>query len=34
MVDFALARAAASFLLAVVSVVTKEKRAKFDAVEC
>ncbi len=32
LVDFALARASASFLLAVVSVVTKEERAKFEAV--
>jgi hypothetical protein len=33
LVGFALARASAS-LLAVVSVVTKEERAKFDAVNC
>ncbi len=34
LVDFALARASASFLLAAVSMVTKEERAKFDAVDC
>jgi hypothetical protein len=34
LVGFALASASASFLLAVVSVVTKEERAKFDAVSC
>jgi hypothetical protein len=34
LVDFALARASTSFLLAVVSVVTKEERAKFDNVIC
>ncbi len=32
LVDFALARALASFLLAAVSKVTKEERAKFDTV--
>ncbi len=34
LVDFALARATASFLLAAVSVVTKEERAKFDTINC
>jgi hypothetical protein len=34
LVGFALARASASFLLAAVSMVTKEERAKFDAVSC
>jgi hypothetical protein len=34
LVSFALASACASFLLAAVSVVTKEKRAKFDTVSC
>ncbi len=34
LVGFPLARASASFLLAAVSMVTKEKRAKFDAVNC
>ncbi len=34
LVAFALARASASFLLAAVSVVTKEERAKFDTVNC
>jgi hypothetical protein len=34
LVAFALSRASASFLLAAVSVVTKEERAKFDAVNC
>ncbi len=34
LVGFALASASASFLLAAVSVVTKEERAKFDAVNC
>ncbi len=34
LVGFALASASASFLLAVVSVVTKEERAKFDAINC
>ncbi len=33
-VDFSLTRASASFLLAAVSMVTKEERAKFDAVNC
>ncbi len=32
--NFALARAFTSFLLAVVSMVTKEERAKFGAVNC
>jgi hypothetical protein len=32
LVGFALARASASFLLAAVSVVTKEERAKFKAI--
>jgi hypothetical protein len=34
LVDFALARASASFLLAAVSVVTKKERAKFDTINC
>jgi hypothetical protein len=34
LVGFALASASASFLLAAVSKVTKEERAKFDAVSC
>ncbi len=34
LVDFVLERASASFLLAAVSVVTKEERAKFDATNC
>ncbi len=34
LVDFALARASAHFLLAAVSVVTKEERFKFDAINC
>jgi hypothetical protein len=34
LVDFALARASASFLLATVSIVTKKERAKFNAVNC
>ncbi len=34
LVSFALASASASFLLAVVSMVTKEKRAKFEAISC
>ncbi len=34
LVDFTLARASTSFLLAAVSMVTKEERAKFDAVNC
>jgi hypothetical protein len=34
LVDFDLTRASASFLLAVVSMVTKEERAKFDTVNC
>ena len=34
LVDFALARASASFLLAAVSMVNKEDRAKFDTVNC
>jgi hypothetical protein len=32
LVDFALARTSTSFLLAAVSMVTKEKRAKFEAI--
>jgi hypothetical protein len=32
LVAFALVRASASFLLAAVSVVTEEERAKFDAI--
>jgi hypothetical protein len=34
LVDFALARASVSFLLATVSMVTKEERAKLDTVNC
>ncbi len=34
LVGFALASASASFLLATVSVVTKEERAKFDVISC
>jgi hypothetical protein len=34
LVGFALASASVSFLLAMVSMVTKEERAKFDAVSC
>ncbi len=34
LVDFAFARASASLLLAVVSMVTIEERAKFDAINC
>ncbi len=34
LVGFALARASAGFLLAAVSMVTKEERVKFDAVNC
>ncbi len=34
LVSFALASVSASFLLAVVSMVTKEERAKFDVVSC
>jgi hypothetical protein len=34
LVGFALARASASFLMAAVSMVTKEKINKFDAISC
>ncbi len=34
LVSFTLASAYTSFLLAALSVVTKEERAKFDAVSC
>ncbi len=34
LVSFALTSPSASFLLAAVSVVTKEERAEFDAVSC
>ncbi len=34
LVGFALASASTSFLLAAVSVVTKEERANFNAVSC
>jgi hypothetical protein len=34
LVGFALASASASFLLAAVSMVTKEERAKFDTISC
>ena len=34
LVDFALARASTSFLLAAVSVVTNEETTKFDAINC
>ena len=34
LVAFALVRVSASFLLAAVSVVTKEERAKFEAINC
>jgi hypothetical protein len=34
LVGYSLASASASFLLAAVSVVTNNKRAKFDAVSC
>ncbi len=34
LIDFALARASACFLLAAVSMVTKEERFKFDTINC